>query len=110
MTKQIERKHRSADRPPKKYTKPTRVFVGPGGRRVQFDVVISLLVLVGENVVSFRNFLESFFGLEIVFRVAVGMILLGHLEVGLLDHLGVGVADNAENLVKILLSRRSMAR
>ena len=58
------------------------------------------LLAIREDFVGFLGFLEFFLGRRIV-RVAVGVMLHGHLAVGLLDLVVGSVAVDAENLVKI---------
>lgn len=69
-------------------------------------VVGGALLLVLQDFVSFAAILEFRFGLGIA-RIAVGVILHGHLAIGLLDLLRRGTLRQAEKFVIVLLRHQA---
>jgi hypothetical protein len=67
---------------------------------VAVPVVQALLLLVGEHLVGLVDLLELLLRLGVA-RVAVGVILEGHLAIGLLDLLGAGAALDAKDFVVV---------
>src|SRR6185312_5570324 len=74
-------------------------------RGVAEAVIGGALLLVLQNVVGLVDVLEGLLGL-LVPGIAVGVILHGHLAIGLLDLVGAGVPLDAEKLIKVLLGHR----